>query len=363
MIGRIFLMEFRLGWRGFLLFLLIVMLVAGGMPQIYPIFMESFQEDLEGADKLSISVPEDKNEDILLSWEPLEEVSGYMVIEDNRSSMTTPVIVYAGNNTAVNITYDFDEKRYYAVLALSNETSEPIFIGMTSTEKSAEDLFAEMMENPVYKSMAGGRVVSMSDIKGFISLEFFSWWILLAGLFLGYISVSNITEDFEGKRMDLIFSQPISRERYLIEKFCTTAAITTISVLWAALLMAGAVMSIGKSDELSTGIIFMALIGSIPMFLVIQAFGFLTSVQFKSSRIGIGFIFLFILIEYIFFITSGLAKQYESLQYLSIMHYWDYDGILFDEIFNFGNFIGLFVFAVILLIFSIIIFKKSDIPT
>ena len=362
MIGRVFFMEFRIGWKGLLIFLLLVLLIAGGMPSIYPSFKESFESDLEGEENLQIVIPDEKGGDINLSWEPVENAVQYTIVESNVSFIFPFINIYSTNETNISIPYNFDEDRYYLVAAIVNVTENPIVIGITTSSKDKKTALDEFLNNPMYQGLTGGRVISFSEIKGFISLEFYSWWVLLAGLFLAYISVSSLTSDFEGKRMDLIFSTPIKREHYLIEKFAALTAIAFVIVLFAAGALASGIESIGYADEADSYTILLSLIGSLPMFLVIMAFGFLSAVWFKSTRVGMGVVFLFVMIEFILYTLAGMGATYESAKYATILNYWDYNSVLFDGLFNIGHFVGLFVVTLIILLLAIYVFKKKDIP-
>ena len=59
----------------------------------------------------------------------------------------------------------------------------------------------------------------------------FSLWFLPIGLYVGYKTASSITADFKEKRMDLIFSTPMSRQQYLLEKFASMAVYAVLFVL------------------------------------------------------------------------------------------------------------------------------------
>ena len=388
MLGRVFLMEFRIGWKGVLIFLLLVLLIAGGMPGIYPSFKESFESGLEGEENLQIFVPAEKGADINLSWTPVENQTDYVVIESPSISMVPATGIIIADQPFVTFPYDFNETRYYAVATINTSDiniteylvylvntssifnhkfdikslSNTTFIGMISTSSDTKTAIDEFLENPMYQGLTGGRVISFSEIKGFISLEFYSWWILLAGLFLAYISVASLSNDFEGKRMDLIFSTPIKREHYLLEKFAALTAITFVIVLFAAGALASGIESIGYGDEVDSYTIFLSLVGSLPMLLVIMAIGFLSAVQFKSTRVGMGIAFLFIMVQFILYTLAGMSSVYESAKYATVMNYWDYNSVLFDGLFNAGHFVGLFVVALIILMLAVYVFKKQDIP-
>jgi ABC-type transport system involved in multi-copper enzyme maturation permease subunit len=355
-------MEFRTSWKGILIFLLLVLLIAGGMPGIYPSFLESFDGDLEGEDNIKIVIPEEPGGYINLSWEPVENTTQYMIVESNVSYIIPFIKIYYTNETNLTIPNDFDEERYYLVAGVINITEPPVVIGLDTTSQESRSAIDEFLENDMYQGLTGGRVISFSSIKGFVSLEFFSWWVLLAGLFLAYIAVSSLTGDFEGKRMDLIFSTPIKREQYLIEKFTALIFVTFVIILFAAGALAAGIDSIGYSNELDSNTIFLSLIGSLPMLLVIMAIGFLAAVQFGTTRVGMGITFLFVMIEFILYTLSGMSTVYESAKYGTILNYWDYNAVLFDGQFNAGHFIGLFVVAGIILFLAVYLFKKKDIP-
>ena len=388
MLGKVFFMEFLTSWKGILIFSFIVLLTAGGMPQIYPTFKETLEGDLEGEENLNIEIPAEKGENIKLSWTPQESGMSYIIVESNLLSLFPPTGVIIANNSNVSIPYDFNETRYYAVSTLNitgiditeylsyvfnitelynhkfsiKNLSNTTFIGMTSTSKDKKSAFDEILDNPAYKSLTGGRVTSMAEIEGFISLEFFSWWIFLAGLFFAYISVSSLTDGFEGKHMDLIFSTPISRQHYLLEKFAALIVIAFFILLVVAGAMAGGIEQIGYSHELSSYTVFLAIIGSLPMLSVIMAIGFLSAVVFRSTRAGMGIAFLFVMVEFILFTVASLVGSLEGAKYATIMHYWDYNSVLYDGLFKTADFIGLFVVTGVILMLAIYVFKKKDIP-
>ena len=382
MIGKVFFMELRTSWKGIVIFLLIVLLLAGGMPQMFPSVMESAEAGLPGEENLKLIMPANKKESILLSWEPVPNATFYFVLESEDVTIFPFNIVYFGSGTNTSIPYDFEGDRYYSVWGnmsgfanlsdinvsgfeniIDLKNIFEIFIGMTGTEQDETNAFDALLDNPAYQSMTGGgQVTTIYEIKGFISLEFFSWWILLGGLFLAYMSVSSITTDFEGKHMDLIFSTPISRERYLLEKFAALTLITLFILVVAAGAMAGGIANVGYGDDFDSYTVFLSLIGSLPMLLVVMAIGFLAAVLFRTTRVGMGLAFLFIMIQFILYTVAHLVTSLESAKYATIMEYWDYNTVMFDGLFKVGDFIGLFVVTAIILVLAVLVFKKKDIP-
>ena len=56
--GEIVLMELRTGWKGILVFMIIIILAAGGFPSFFPTIRDSAIEELEGMEYLTIDVPQ-----------------------------------------------------------------------------------------------------------------------------------------------------------------------------------------------------------------------------------------------------------------------------------------------------------------
>lgn len=361
MVGRIAYMELRTGWKGLLIFSMLIIVLSAGIPQFFLFFRDSMTEELEGANKVNLELPNEQGGMITLSWESLEDASSYMVLEDNRSSMVTAKLKYIGEETNITFEKDFEEKRYYAVMAVLNETSDPALIGIAATEKG-EDPFQELMQNPVYAGFTGGRNINMLEIKGFITLEFFSLWWMLAGLFIAYLSVSIIASDFENKRMDVMFSTPISRRRYLLEKFSAMSIIALFLVLVAIAGLAGGLTSINALNEIPAEAVFLSLIGSLPVLMVIVSVGMLTAVFFQKVRVGMGITFAFVFAEFFLYTFGSFSKSLEWMKTISIFNYWDYSSVIIDDLFKAADFIVLTILAIAILIIGIWVFEKKDIP-
>jgi len=361
MAGRIAYMELRTGWKGLLIFGLLISIVSAGIPLIFPTFRDSLTEELEGANKVSLELPDEQGGNITLSWEALKGATSYMVLEDNRSSMVTAKLKYMGNATSITFEKDFEEKRYYAVTAASDVSSDPVLIGIATTEKG-EDPFQELMKNPVYAGFTGGREISMLEVKGFITLELFSWWWMLAGLFVAYLSVSMIASDFENKRMDMMFSTPISWQRYLVEKFIAMSLVALFTISVGAVGLAGGLAGVNALHEFSINTVVLSLISCLPFLLVIAAVGMLTAVSFQKVRVGMGLTFGFVFAEFFLYTFGNFSKSLEWMKAISIFNYWDYSSVIIDGLFNAGDFIALTILAIMLLVICVWISRKKDIP-
>jgi ABC-type transport system involved in multi-copper enzyme maturation permease subunit len=357
-------MELKTGWKGILVISLIVFITANGMAQIYPTFQDSLTEELEGEDLIDIVIPEDESGDLLISWEPVENAQNYLVMENNKSSIDfilSARLVYSGPSSNITIPYNSTETKYYAIIVQINGTEMPQLVGLDTTGDRA-NLFQELLDNPGYSGFTGGRNIDFSEIRGFLSLELFSWLWILVGMFMAYFSVSSITGDFEKKRMDLIFSTPLSREQYIIEKFLALSAVSFIIILAGAAGLISGVSAIGATSELDPATSFLSIFSMQTFLMIIAAFGIFLAMIFRGGKAGMGINIAFVFSSFIFLTIAGLLKALSGLKYVSIIHYWDYNSMLLDGNFNTGYFVGLLIASIFILIVGIYIFKKRDIP-
>jgi ABC-2 type transport system permease protein len=205
--------------------------------------------------------------------------------------------------------------------------------------------------------------ISLLEVKGFVALEYYGWTWMLTGLFVAYLSVSVIASDFENKRMDVMLSAPISRRRYLLEKFTAMSVISLFIVLVEIAGLTWGLASINAFNEFSANAALLSMIGSLPFLMVIAAVGVLTAVFSQKVRTGMGVTFAFVFAEYFRYTFGGFSKSLEGMKSISIFKYWDYLSIIIDDLFKAGDFILLTMLAIVILIITIWVFGKKDIPT
>jgi ABC-type transport system involved in multi-copper enzyme maturation permease subunit len=378
MIGRTVLMELRTGWKGLLIISILVFIVGSGMAAIYPTFKDTLTGELEGADKIDVIIPENEKDDLVISWEPQENADIYIVLEDNKTSFFPDIelidslnltfalnlsgLRYVGGENETVIPYNKSETQYFTIFAANISTESVFILGIDSTGEVASP-FDELLENPGYAGFTGGRDIDFASVRGFLALELFSWIWILTGMFMAYFSVSSVTGDFEKKRMDLIFSTPISREQYVIEKFAALSLISLIMVLMTALGLIAGIEGIGETDSLPHSTSFLSLFSMQTFLMIIAAFGIFLGMTFRGGKAGMGINIAFVFSSFIFVTIAGFSDSLSGLKYISIMHYWDYNSMLLDDVFNTGYFLGLLVASLVILVLAIYIFKKRDIPT
>ncbi len=364
-------MELRKSWKGFTIFILVVVLIAGGMAQLYPVVSETFEEEaeeLEGEEYVRLEVLEEEDS-LYIEWDEIDpndyglgdmEVNEYIVLEDTRSHMATSQLrgrTGETNITLTNVTISPGEERYYGVVAVVGEKRVPVGIASTVERKSPLE---EMMETPYFRMFTAGREdMRMDEIEGFMAIELYSWWILLVGVYLSFLSVKSVTGDFEESRMDILFSTPLSRKEYLIQKFMALGLFSLLLVIAAGSVLVMSVYSLGEGLMIS---FLVSIVSSWPMLLVIIAVSMFFAVALKSSRGAIGASFGIILVQYALFMAGHMLEELEFVLPFTISNYWDYNAVLLDGVFKTGHFICLLILALIIFGVAVLMFESEDIP-
>lgn len=389
MIGRTFLMDYRTSWKSMVIFLIAMLFLLCVTVSVYPTMKTAWVEELEGAELVDLVILENGSGYLDLSWKTQEGAGIYVVNEDNSSFMTTPTNVYLGPGTEVMVPFDESGEQYFSILAVMNVSIEeylgsismtnisqrdvvikeavlngtlrPFLLAMASTGE--KDSSAEMLKSQVYDGYTGGgRVTSLADFRGFLSIMVFSLWFLPIGLYVGYKTASSISGDFREKRMDLIFSTPLSRHQYLLEKFASMAVYTILFVIVMSSAMGAVMMSIDMTDAVSVGTLFMVTIGSIPLFFAVIALSVLSSINFSNSKGGVGVVFLIVFGSTAIKQLSGIVESLDWVKYLSLEQYWDLTYMFYEKNFIVEDFVGMLIFSTILLVGAVLLFKKKDIP-
>jgi len=363
LIGGTFLFELRNKWKGLTIFLVVALIVVGGMVQLFPVVVDAMEEDveeLEGQEKVRVKV---ENGNVTLDWDPVENATYYRILEDTGSHMATyEVVEESVDDNETTLFYDTEEERYFAVVAVLEDVREEVFVGMGSTIERKSPM-EELMEAPYFRAFTAGRPdVDFRYIEGFLSVELYSWWFLLVGLYLAYISVNGVTDDYEERRLDILFSNPISRRRFLTEKFLVLSFYTFVLLFVSAVVLIGSLHSVGELEKFGVWTALATMLGSWPLFLVVIAFSMLFAVKFKRSRTAVGLSLMIALVMYALHIAGNMVDALEWVTTFTILSYWDYNSVLLDEIFKTEHFLGLIILALIIFVAAILIFEREDIP-
>jgi ABC-2 type transport system permease protein len=200
----------------------------------------------------------------------------------------------------------------------------------------------------------------MTSYTGFLNMELYQiFWILILGMLIGFLASSLLSKEIEGKTIDLLLSNPVSRKQIILEKYLGLIPFIVLINVATLLTVYGLTVAIG--EKINLGYLIMTHAVSLPYFLAIAAIGLLMSViideKIKASIITIAII----IGMYIFESISLLIPDYKFMGYVSLTHFYNPADILLKGIVDVYGVVVLVIFIVICLIISMIYFDHKDI--
>jgi len=211
-----------------------------------------------------------------------------------------------------------------------------------------------------FSSFFGPAAMDMATYVGFINLELYQiFWIVILGILIGFIAASIISKEIEGKTIDLLMSNPVSRKQIVFEKFLGLIPFTLVINFATMLSVMGITVAIGES--LDFGNLFLTHLASIPYFLAILSIGLLISVIIDEKMKASIFFIAVLMGMYVLDTVSKTVPDYESIGYASIIHYFDtYDVLKFGKV-DMAGILVLIIVITVCLVLSMIYFEHKDI--
>jgi ABC-2 type transport system permease protein len=224
-----------------------------------------------------------------------------------------------------------------------------------------EESLLEMMESGFADSFNYfPHADQMATYIGFLTIELYAiFWLLILAIILGFIAASSVTKEIEGKTIDLLMSNPVSRKQIIFEKFIGLIPMFLIINFTTMLSVVGITALI--NEKLNLGYLFLVHVVSIPYFLAIISIGLLISVILDEKMKASIFMIAILVGMYILHSMSLMSSDTEFLGYFSINKYFDtFEVLKFGEI----DISGVFVYIGIIiacLVISMIYFERRDI--
>jgi len=183
-----------------------------------------------------------------------------------------------------------DYKKTTLILTLLFMAMAVLYCGMFPAFKEPLEEMADSGIFESFSSFFGPSTFDMATYVGFLNLELYQiFWIVILGIIIGFVAASLISKEIEGKTIDILMSNPVSRKQIVFEKFIGLIPMTLIINFGTMLAVMGITVLIG--EELSFGNLFLTHVASIPYFLSILGIGMLLSViideKMKASIIFI----------------------------------------------------------------------------
>jgi len=203
-------------------------------------------------------------------------------------------------------------------------------------------------------------IEDITTYSGWLNVEMYQiFWILILGIILGFIAASVISKEVEGKTIDLLMSNPVSRKQIVFEKF--VGLIPVFLVINFATMLSVIGFTVAINEELDYGNLFLTHLAAIPYFLAVLSIGILISV-ILNEKMKASIAMITIIVGMFFVQSISLSiPSYEKMGWFSINHYYNTADILIH-----GNLdpIGMLVLSVVTawcLIIAMIYFEHRDI--
>lgn len=227
---------------------------------------------------------------------------------------------------------------------------------------SFEEALIEMMDSGFAEGFSWlPNAAEMHTYIGFLTIELYQiFWLLILAIILGFIAASMVSKEIEGKTIDLLMSNPVSRKQIVFEKFI--GLIPMFLIVNFATMVSVMGITIAINENLNFGNLFMVHVVSIPYFLAIFSIGILISVTLNEKMKASIYLIAILVGMFVINSLSLMAPDYEIMGYFSIYHYIDtFDVLKFGEV----DISGVLVFIAIsaaCLVISMIYFEHKDIP-
>ena len=220
---------------------------------------------------------------------------------------------------------------------------------------------AELIEEAFPEAMHGlFGFEEMHTLEGFIGSYVFSlMWVVFIGLYVAYVAGGMIAGDIRERRMDLILSNPVSRESVVLQKFASLwVPITVLIVIQLVMLYGG---SIVLDETLDPVVITLLHLLSVPYLLVCGAIGIILSVVLgreETAQAGaLAIVFLLWLLDGL----SELDPDYEWIGEVAPSRHFDPAEILIHEEYAWVDAALLLVAGIALLGIALFVFVRRDI--
>ena len=211
-----------------------------------------------------------------------------------------------------------------------------------------------------------GESISLTIFTGFMNVYLFSLsWFYFGIYFMMKIS-QDIPKEIEDKTIDILLSKPIKRWKFVIGKFLRhviSAAFLTFCVSIGVMVGIFAFPNINPNNIYFNELI-IAFIWLFVFLVALISTGLFFS-TFLTPRKSLGTTFGLIIFFYIIgMYWKSFGEGLEFFKYLSIFHYFETSNLMVNQIWDniLINNIVLIGYSIGLMVASILIFNKRDIP-
>ncbi len=226
--------------------------------------------------------------------------------------------------------------------------------------KAQSEGFRELLNSPLYGAILGEMVnLDIATFQGFYGMYLFIYLEMIL-LFLGiFYGASLISREVDKNTLDMMLSLPISRTRFLSEKFLVYLTNTFFIPISAIIITY--ILHFTVNEEFDTMAFVYASMAYWLLFIVLGTISLFMGTVFLDSTKSFGASGVVILGMWVLQRVSGLVSSLKDLQFLSIFHYIDASSILKNGIQSaFGDIMLVSIISVLFFIGALVVFNKRD---
>ncbi len=354
--------------KGVIIYSTIILFYAMLIIMMYPTFAEDLSDPMNQGDGILLKeegVGESGERSYNLSWDPRvgssyhiafgardplrygifkDLINGNNTVIDpdlvelddlitNRSLISSYGIELMYTGTDLELHFErVNDTAYFWVLFVTSETNlTPVEVSdsVSTMDLVITSVFNEIAEgNQIYEGMLGTDNIDFSTLKGFISIEFFSMWLLFLVIFLCIKAGGSVSKHVEDKSMDILLATGYSRGRFMMEKLLSQIVFLAAVMLGAFLGLVLGTILIGEPVPLAPYAI--TLLGSIPIALAFIGVAMVVSTLVDEGAKVTALMMGLVVGQYIMMIIVNISSWGDWLKYFSIFSYFNNSELIID---------------------------------
>ena len=256
-------------------------------------------------------------------------------------------------------------KTYYMglIIAIVVASLVTLVVSIWPEFKAQSEAFAELLKSPLYGAILGQMVnLDIATFQGFYGMYLFIYLEMIL-LFLGiFYGASIISREVDKNTLDTMLSLPISRSRFISEKYLVYISKTVFIAISAILITY--LLHFTVNEEFDTLAFVWASFAYWLLFIALGTISLFMGTIFLDSTKSYVASGIVILGMWILERVAGLVSSLKDFQNISIFHYLNGASILKQGIESaYGDIIIVVLVSVIFFLSSLVVFSKRDLSS
>lgn len=219
--------------------------------------------------------------------------------------------------------------------------------------------FSKLLENPIYDVFLGSTSsFNFTDWTGFYYIELFTFLELVIIFTVILVPTRLITSELDNNTFDLILSYPISRWRYIFEKFCVFLTYNLLYPVFILILTYQTIISLNV--EMNLVLLLYSLFGVWMIMFSLGSLSLLCGVIFFESNRSLAASGIIVLSQYILVRIGSISNSLSYLKNYSIFNYLTAHTIVTSQKIPLYDLFIVSSIGISALIFSLILIEEKE---